>query len=105
MFFGGADIDVAQIQQSVSDGEALLIDVRSSAEYAASHAAGAVHLDVERIMAGERPADGRAKKLYLYCASGNRSGLAKQLLDRDGYHAENIGGLIHWQRAGGEIVQ
>jgi rhodanese-related sulfurtransferase len=50
------------------------------------------------------PALRRDGRIALYCASGARSGNAMNLMRRMGYEdVHNIGGLVHWQRAGGQI--
>jgi len=42
------------------------------------------------------------KPVALYCASGARSQMAAQTLSRMGYsQVYNLGGLYHWQAAGG----
>jgi len=44
------------------------------------------------------------KPVALYCASGARSAMAAKTLRRFGHgDVHNIGGLAHWQRAGGQI--
>lgn len=103
MFGSGPSIDVDAIQKEIDAGKALLVDVRSDSEYGTSHARSAVNLDVDRIMQGETPTKNTNMKLYLYCASGGRSGVAQRILQNGGFEAENIGGLSHWQTAGGSI--
>ena len=71
------------------------IDVRSASEYADGHVEGAVlipHTEItERI--GEVTTDKDAR-IYLYCRSGRRSGIALQALEAAGYaNAVNAGGL------------
>jgi len=73
---------------------ARLIDVREDSEWAAGHAAGALHLgkgiierDVEKLA---RPDD----ELILYCGGGFRSALAADALQKMGYR--NV-----WSLAGG----
>ncbi len=103
MFGARPSIDIETIQKEIDAGDALLVDVRSDGEYSASHARGAAHLDVDRILQGETPTKDTDTKLYLYCASGGRSGTAQRILQNSGFNAENIGGLSHWQAAGGNV--
>ncbi len=98
-------LDANEINAEIDDNKAVLVDVRSDGEYQAGHAKGAVHLSLDRIMSGELPTKDKSTKLYLYCASGNRSGMATQVLKQQGYDAENIGGLIDWQSANGAVVR
>jgi rhodanese-related sulfurtransferase len=93
------------IRQQLDAGEALLVDVRGDDEWRKSHAKSAMHLSVDRILDGELPTDDTSKAIYLYCASGNRAGMAAQVLEKHGFTAHNIGGLRSWQAAGGEVEQ
>lgn len=103
MFGFGPKIDASKISNELRNGTALLVDVRRDDEWQSAHAAGAMHLSVERINAGEIPSKDTAIKIYLYCASGGRAGRAASILSQRGYDAENIGGLRSWQSAGGSI--
>lgn len=85
------------------NGTSLIVDVRTAQEYAMMHAKGAIHVDLNDIANGSIPIKDTSKKLYLYCASGSRSGLATNILKSAGYDAHNIGGLHAWHRGGGEV--
>lgn len=65
------------------DAGALLVDVRSPAEFGSGHLYEAVNIPVgeltERV--GELPSD---RAIVLYCASGMRSGRATSMLQRTG---------------------
>jgi rhodanese-related sulfurtransferase len=84
-------------------GQPLLIDVREDNEWAAGHAAGAMHLGkgiIERDIEAKVP--DKAAKIVLYCGGGFRSALAADALQQMGY-AEVIsldGGWKAWQGAG-----
>jgi rhodanese-related sulfurtransferase len=81
----------------------VLVDVREDNEWAAGHAAGAVHLGkgiIERDIEAQVP--GKNTKLVLYCGGGFRSALAADNLQKMGY-TEAIsldGGWKAWQQAG-----
>jgi rhodanese-related sulfurtransferase len=63
-----------------------LIDVREESEYAAGHAAGAVHVGkgvIERDIEAKVPDP--ATPLVLYCGGGFRSALAADALQKMGY--------------------
>jgi rhodanese-related sulfurtransferase len=81
----------------------ILIDVREDNEWAAGHAAGAVHLGkgiIERDIEGQVP--DKNARLVLYCGGGFRSALAADNLRKMGY-TEAIsldGGWKAWQKAG-----
>lgn len=72
----------------------ILIDVRSPEEFASGHAEGAINFDVQRLMQGEMPELAEDAKLKLYCRSGGRAELAKNILEKHGFKdVENLGGL------------
>ena len=79
-----------------------MIDVRTPAEFAAGHAKGAVNFDVTKMEAGRLPAVARSAKIYVYCRTGVRAGIAQSILQRSGYtDVSSIGGLQDWIVAGG----
>ena len=80
-----------------------LVDVREDSEWAAGHAAGAVHLSkgiIERDVETEIP--DKSQTLVLYCGGGFRSALAGDALQQMGY--QNVisldGGWRAWNQAG-----
>jgi rhodanese-related sulfurtransferase len=79
--------DIAGYKKMLDDGtRAVLIDVREDNEWAAGHAAGAVHLGkgvIERDVETAIPEKGA--KLVLYCGGGFRSALAADALRQMGY--------------------
>lgn len=100
------------VEKSAS-GEVIVVDVRDHNELAMSGKAdGAVHipLAVIRMQADPRSPDFHpeldpAKPIAVYCASGARSSMAAQVFQSFGFDVSNIGGLGHWQMAGGNIVR
>lgn len=103
MFGMGKKIDAAEITKEVNAGTALLVDVRGTDEWSSGHAKGAMHLSVDRIMGGELPTKDTSKKVYLYCASGGRAGMAANFLKSKGFQTENLGGLSSWKSSGGSV--
>lgn len=107
-------LSAAEAVARVRAGTLVLIDVRDGAEIAATgRAAGALHVPLAALRMKCDPASpeclpelscGRA--VALYCASGARSQMAARMLAAMG-HAEvhNIGGLHHWQAAGGAVTR
>jgi rhodanese-related sulfurtransferase len=84
-----------------------VIDVRTPAEYAAGHLAGAVNIDVQ----GPNFADAVAEldpsaRYAVYCHSGNRSAVAVSYLADHGFThvAELAGGIAAWQAAGRPVT-
>ena len=73
--------------------DALVIDVRSPAEFAMGHVEGALNLPVEAIAPQNLTAlTDKQRTLVLYCASGMRSAYARTALMQLGYtHVINGG--------------
>jgi rhodanese-related sulfurtransferase len=97
-------IDIEGYRNMQAAGEPhMLVDVREDNEWAAGHAAGAVHLGkgiIERDIEAKVPA--KSTRLVLYCGGGFRSALAADNLQKMGYtDAISLdGGWKAWQQAG-----
>ncbi len=98
-------------QDAIETG-AILVDVRDQTEVAQTgKAKGALHVPLMRLndMADPRHPDfvphlKQDATVAVYCASGARSGMAAQMLERLGYRdVRNMGGLGDWVRAGGAL--
>jgi rhodanese-related sulfurtransferase len=91
-------IDVQTAWQMWRAGDTV-IDVRSPAEYAQGHIAGALNVPIETLLraAAELP-DG---PVIAVCSMGRRGGRAAELLDLAGRTSFSIiGGTKAWQAAG-----
>jgi rhodanese-related sulfurtransferase len=96
----------------VAKGDAVLIDIRDSAELAnTGKASGSVHIPrgslefkadlstptADKSLAYDKP-------VILHCASGGRAALAGKLLKDMGYEkVYNLGGFKDWVEAGGKV--
>lgn len=81
-----------ELRRRLSAG-AVVIDVRSPAEFHAGAHPGALNIPLQELAGrlGEIPRD---RPVVLYCASGARSGMALAMLRRAGYaDVVNAGGL------------
>jgi rhodanese-related sulfurtransferase len=82
------EIDVDEYKRLLASSEAgQLIDVREEHEFAAAHAAGAMHLSkgiIERDI--EKTFPDKSTRLVLYCGGGYRSALATDNIQKMGYH-------------------
>lgn len=91
----------AAVQQRVAAGEPVLVlDVRSPDEYRQAHVPDSTLLPLDQLALrlNELPSD---RPIVALCCSGNRSGVATQLLTRAGYDAVNLkGGIIAWEKQG-----
>ncbi|MGI9139728.1 MAG: rhodanese-like domain-containing protein [Gemmatimonadaceae bacterium] len=96
------EIDVEQARQ-LTEGGAVLIDVREDNEWDAGHARGAIHMGkgvIERDI--EKRIPDHAAEIVLYCGGGYRSALAAKSLGEMGYTnvVSMAGGWRAWQAAG-----
>lgn len=100
-----------EAQEMVANG-ALLVDIRDSAELAATgKAAGSIHIPRGSLEFKADPASAMADKNFafdkpviLHCASGGRAALAGKLLQDMGYSKVfNLGGLKDWAESGGKV--
>lgn len=96
-------VDVAEVPV---DG--FLLDVRENDEWAAGHAAGALHIPLSEFLeryqefTAAAPADGR---VHVVCRVGGRSAQVTQYLVEQGVDAVNVeGGMLAWEAAGRELV-
>ena len=89
----------------IDEGERIVIDVRTPAEYEEARVVGAVNIDVEGADFGERIAELDVDEPYLvYCRSGNRSAVAaKQMVGAGIKDIADAGGLADLARAGAPI--
>ncbi len=64
----------------------LIVDVRTEAEWNEGHLEGAVLIPHDRIEEGiATVAPDKSTKIYLYCRSGRRTGIALEVLKKAGY--------------------
>ncbi|HSP70554.1 MAG TPA: rhodanese-like domain-containing protein [Bryobacteraceae bacterium] len=95
-------VDIEQYRKMPADGH-VLIDTREDHEWAAGHAAKAIHLSkgiIERDIESEIP--DKSTNLVLYCGGGYRSALVTDALQKMGYtNAISLdGGWRAWNAAG-----
>lgn len=97
-------VDINGYKKMLAEDQGLLlIDTREDNEWAAGHAAGAVHLSkgiIERDIEAKVP--DKSAIMVLYCGGGFRSALAADALQKMGY--SNVisldGGWRAWQQSG-----
>lgn len=104
---GGGDAEpIDTIVAAIGEG-APVVDVRTDAEYGEGHVAGALHADVLdadfRDLVGDLPRD---EPVYVYCASGVRSGRASRILEAMGFErVVNAGGFRDLADAGASVAR
>ena len=85
-----ADVAINGVKQ------AAVIDVRTPDEFATGHIDGAINIPLEQIQNGSANLESLKKDspILLYCRSGRRSGVAKELLEQQGYSKLTNGGGV-----------
>lgn len=72
----------------------MYLDVRTKEEYEAGHYPDALHHDLSLLMQGIMPPLEKNIEIKVYCRSGNRSEIAKEILIENGFtNVTNIGGF------------
>ena len=102
---GIREISMQELEEGLSDGSILLVDVREAHEFEMGRIAGSVSAPLSSLSAETLPA-AEGRRIVLSCQAGKRSALAAQRLaaegrgDVDTHFAPGFGG---WAMAGGEI--
>ncbi|NUU79737.1 rhodanese-like domain-containing protein [Paenibacillus xylanilyticus] len=91
------EITPQEVAEQLKQGKDLMmLDVRESAEWVEGHVEGAVHIPLGQLMQRYFELD-ESQEVIIMCRSGNRSGLACELLHEKGYKVVNMtGGLSEW---------
>jgi rhodanese-related sulfurtransferase len=82
-----------------------IVDVREDREWNLGHIPGAAHMSRGTLEGKIEQSVPRDRTVVLYCASGNRSALAADMLRQMGYTdvASMAGGFKGWVHSGGEV--
>ena len=92
------EIDVEELAAAREDG--LLVDVREPDEYVAGHVPGAVLIPMGQLANRMAEID-KTSRVFVICASGNRSSAITDLLRGTGFDAVSVaGGTVAWTRSG-----
>lgn len=99
------EVDAVELRAALTDDPSgtLVLDVREPTEHAVGVVPGSVLLPLGRLLAGERPDLGGARRVVAVCAAGGRSAQAAEVLREAGVAdvASLRGGLARWD---GELV-
>lgn len=90
-------------QKELANPEAVLLDVRTPAEFGGGHLKGAQNIDWNGPDFGKAVAGiSREKTILVYCLSGGRSASAARFLRKAGFARvlEMEGGILRWQSEG-----
>ena len=86
--FGIEKVDYLQL---MAEG-AIILDVRSSGEFAGGHIEGSVNIPVNRLAENLNKLKQKNNPIITCCASGMRSATAKSILESNGYLNVHNGG-------------
>ena len=99
------DINVTELKERIDKGDDfVLIDVRENHEHDEFNIGGTL-VPLGTIMTALPDLEEhKNKEVIVYCRSGNRSGMAKQLLQQAGFAnvRNTTGGMLAWQEAFGQ---
>ncbi|OKL40555.1 rhodanese-like domain-containing protein [Pontibacter flavimaris] len=91
-----------EFKEQNMNSKTVLVDVRTPEEYESGHLDGAMLSDFRGgVFAEDLKNWDKDKVYYLYCASGNRSGQAAELMKQAGFqHIYDLGGYQSLKEAG-----
>lgn len=90
LFGGSPEVDLGSV---IKEG-AFLADVRTPAEYSNGHVKGSVNIPLDQL-ASQLSKFKNKKSIVVFCQSGNRSGQAKSILEKNGFTNVINGGSWH----------
>lgn len=102
------DMDVSAFAELLADDNVQLLDVRTPAEFAEGHIAGAKNIDIydNGFINQATEALDKSKPVAVYCRSGKRSAEAARRLSEKGYKVTNLeGGIIAWTKDNKPVVR
>jgi len=97
------NVDVIGFNNEILKNDAILVDVRTPAEYAKGHIPNAINIDWENPSYFNSNINKLAKNkpVLIYCRSGHRSGLARDAMKKMGFTSiYNLNhGILSWNAA------
>ena len=91
-FFGCGRSDFRPGVKELIDKGALVVDVRTPQEFATGHYEGSVNIPLGELESKIELFGDKEKNIIVYCRSGNRSSMAKKILEKHGYKKVVDGG-------------
>ena len=83
------------IINAIKNKTATIIDVRSPMEFESEHFPGAQNIQLEEVNLKIIEIGAMPKPIVVYCRSGNRSGMAKTMLNQQGINEVYNGGGVY----------
>jgi len=85
---------MGKLKDVLKKQDTVLVDVRSALEYESEHVPGAQNIPLDEISARIAEFRSSDKPVVLYCRSGNRSGMAVNILKQHGITDVYNGGSL-----------
>ncbi len=79
------------LEKLIHEKKGTVVDVRTNGEFSSGHVAGSLNIPLQELEARMDEVKKLPAPLILCCASGNRSGIATQVLSRKGIECYNGG--------------
>jgi phage shock protein E len=96
---GPSAAQVAQAREIATSPDAMILDVRTPAEYASGHIDNAVNIPVQQLPQRLHELGDLHAPIIIYCRSGARSAQASSILKAAGYdNLHDIGPMSAWSR-------
>ncbi len=83
-----------EVGQIIKNNEGTILDVRTEGEFIGGNVAGSINIPVQELMERLDEVKKMKEPLILCCASGQRSGMAQQMLSNEGFECYNGGGWM-----------
>ncbi len=82
------------VENLIKENKGTILDVRTQGEFMGGNVAGSVYIPVQELTERMEEINGLTQPLILCCASGQRSGMAQQILSNEGIECYNGGGWM-----------
>ncbi len=82
------------IENLIKENKGTIVDVRSAGEFMGGNVSESINIPLQEIETRLDELKSLEKPLILCCASGNRSGMAQQMLSSQGIECYNGGGWM-----------
>ena len=82
------------LENIIKENKGTILDVRTEGEFMGGNVAGSLNIPVQVIMERLEEVKKMKEPLVLCCASGQRSGMAQQMLSAEGIECYNGGGWM-----------